>query len=416
MLTENSTIAGLNPTVQAPDISQEKRHLGAAGARLGRSAGAIGVIAILASLALAATSQDGWHRFFFSYLLSFSYVLTLALGALFFVILQHLTRAGWSVVVRRWAEGIAAALPLLAVLAVPIVVFGLPHLYHWAQPGTVVADPLLLAKQPYLNVPFFVARLVVYFGLWSVLARYFFSRSLRQDATEDAQLTVQMERRSALAMLGFALTLTFAAFDLLMSLDAHWFSTIFGVYIFAGSVVSFFALLTVVVFATQRAGLLRHAITVEHYHDLGKLIFAFTVFWAYIAFSQYMLIWYASLPEETVWLLRRQTNGWGWVGLVLLFGHFVVPFVALLSRSPKRRPRLVAIAAVWMLAMHWVDLYWVVIPEVSPQRALPHLLDLTTLLGLGGIAVAAVLYVMRECSLIPEQDPRLAESLRFENA
>jgi hypothetical protein len=225
-----------------------------------------------------------------------------------------------------------------------------------------------------------------------------------------------MERRSALAMLGFALTLTFASFDLLMSLDAHWFSTIFGVYIFAGSVVSFFALLTVVVFATQRAGLLRLAVTVEHYHDLGKLIFAFTVFWAYIAFSQYMLIWYASLPEETEWLLRRQSNGWGWVGLLLLLGHFVAPFVALLSRAPKRRPPLVAIAAAWMLAMHWVDMYWVVIPEASPLQAWPQLLDATTLLGLGGVVVAAAVYLMRDRSLIPERDPRLAESLMFENA
>jgi hypothetical protein len=399
-----------------PEIAQEVRRLGPLGARVWRAAGGVGVVALLASLVLASAGGAGWQRFFFSYLLSFTYVLTLALGALFFVILQHLTRAGWSVVVRRWAEGIAATLPLLAVLALPIAVLGLPHLYHWANPEIVAGDALLRAKQPFLNVPFFLVRLVVYFGLWSLLARFFFSRSLQQDATGDPQLTVQMERRSALAMLGFALTLTFAAFDLLMSLDAHWFSTIFGVYVFAGCVVSFFALLTVVVFATQRAGMLRHAITVEHYHDLGKLLFAFTVFWAYIAFSQYMLIWYASLPEETEWLLRRQTHGWGWVGLILLFGHFLAPFVALLSRAPKRRPRLVVIAAAWMLAMHWVDLYWVVIPEVSPQAAMPHLLDLTTLLGLGGLFVAAAAYLMRDRSLIPEHDPRLTESLMFENA
>ncbi len=402
--------------MQIPDIFQESRHLGALGAKVGRVAGAVGIAGVAASLVLAATGEDGWQRFFFAYLLSFAYVLTLALGALFFVVLQHLTRAGWSVVVRRWAEGIAATLPFLALLAVPIVAFGLPHLYHWAHPEAVAADPLLRGKQAYLNVPFFVTRLVVYFGVWSLLARFFFQRSLRQDASGDAQLTVQMERRSALSMLAFALTLTFAAFDLLMSLDAHWFSTIFGVYIFAGSVVSFFALLTVVVFSTQRAGMLRHAITVEHYHDLGKLLFAFAVFWAYIAFSQYMLIWYASLPEETEWFLRRQSNGWGWVGLALLLGHFVVPFVALLSRAPKRRPGLVAIAAAWMLAMHWVDLYWVVIPEVSPLHAVPRLVDVTMLLGLGGIAVAAVTYLLRGRSLVPERDPRLAESMMFENA
>jgi hypothetical protein len=402
--------------MQIPDISRETRHLGVKGTTVTRIAVGVGVVGVAASLGLAAFSADGWRRFFFSYLLSFSYLLTLALGALFFVILQHLTRAGWSVVVRRWAEGIAAVLPYLAVLAVPIVVLGLPHLYHWAHPEAVAADALLRAKRPFLNVPFFIARLAVYFGVWSALSHFYFGRSLRQDATGDAQLTVQMERRSAVAMLAYAVTVTFAAFDLLMSLDAHWFSTMFGVYVFAGSVVAFFALLIVVVYSGQRAGILRHAVTVEHYHDLGKLLFAFTVFWAYIAFSQYMLIWYASLPEETEWMLRRQTNGWGWVALLLVLGHFLAPFIALLSRAPKRRPRLVALAAAWMLVMHWVDLYWIVIPEVAPRQPVPGLLDLATLAGLGGVAVAAVAYLLRERSLIPERAPRLVESLMFENA
>jgi len=399
-----------------PDISSETRHLGRRGALLGRAAGAVGAAGVIASLAMAALSADGWRRFFFSYLLNFSFLLTLALGALFFVILQHLTRAGWSVVVRRWAEGIAATMPFIAVLAVPIVAFGTHDLYHWTHAEAVATDHLLQAKRAYLNVPFFVVRLAVYFGLWSLLARFFFRRSLAQDASGDPALTVQMERRSAPSMLAFALTATFAAFDLLMSLDPHWYSTMFGVYVFAGSVVSFFALLIVVVYSGQRAGLLRHAITVEHYHDLGKLLFAFTVFWAYIAFSQYMLIWYASLPEETAWLLRRQSNGWGWVGLVLLLGHFLAPFLLLLSRAPKRRPRAVAAAAAWMLVMHWVDLFWVVIPEVAPQRAVPHLLDVTLLVGLGGLAVAMAAWVLREHSLVPQRDPRLQESLRFENA
>ena len=402
--------------MQTPDILKENRHLGTLGARVAGIAAVVGLAGVLASLAIAALSTDGWRRFFFSYLLSFSYLLTLALGALFFVILQHLTRAGWSVVLRRWAEGIAATLPVLAVLAVPIVAFGLHHLYHWTHADAVAADHLLQAKQPYLNVPFFVLRLVVYFGLWVLLSRYFLSRSLAQDLSGDPALTQQMERRSAPAMIVFALTATFAAFDLLMSLDPHWYSTMFGVYVFAGSVVSFIALLAVVVFAGQRAGVLRHAITVEHYHDIGKLLFAFTVFWAYIAFSQYMLMWYANLPEETAWLLRRQSNGWGWIGLVLLFGQFLLPFAALLSRAPKRRPRLVAAVAAWVLVMHWFDLYWVVIPEVTPLRAVPHVLDLTTLLGLGGVVVAVAVHQMRRHSVVPERDPRLQESLMFENA
>jgi hypothetical protein len=401
--------------MQTPDILTENRHLGALGDRVVRIAATLGLAGVAASVAIAALG-GGWRRFFFSYLLSFSYLLTLALGALFFVILQHLTRAGWSVVVRRWAESIAAALPALALLVVPIVAFGLHDLYHWAHAEAVAADHLLQAKQAYLNVPFFVLRLAVYFGVWVLLSRFFHSRSLAQDKDGDPALTLQMERRAAPAMLLFALTATFAAFDLLMSLDPHWYSTMFGVYVFAGSVVSFIALLAVVVFAGQRAGVLQHAITVEHYHDIGKLLFAFTVFWAYIAFSQYMLMWYANLPEETAWLLRRQTNGWGWIGLVLLLGHFVLPFVALLSRAPKRRPRAVAAVAAWVLAMHWFDLYWVVIPEVAPRSPMPHALDLTTLIGLGGLVVAFAVFRMRGRSLVPERDPRLAESMMFENA
>jgi hypothetical protein len=399
-----------------PDILKEPRHLGALGERVTKAAAAVGAAGVIASLALAALGGGGFKRFFFSYLLSFSYLLTLALGALFFVILQHLTRAGWSVVVRRWAESVAAVLPALAALAVPLVAFGLHDLYHWTHAEAVAADHLLQAKQPYLNVPFFVLRLAVYFSIWVLLSRFFLSRSLAQDKDGDPELTLQMERRAAPAMLLFALTATFAAFDLLMSLDPHWYSTMFGVYVFAGSVVSFIALLAVLVFAGQRAGLLRHAVTVEHYHDIGKLLFAFTVFWAYIAFSQYMLMWYANLPEETAWLLRRQTNGWGWIGMVLLVGHFALPFAALLSRAPKRRPRAVATVAAWVLLMHWFDLYWVVVPEVSRASAVPHLLDLTTLLGLSGLVVAFAAHRMRGRSLVPERDPRLAESLRFENA
>ena len=402
--------------MQTPDILTETRHLGALGDRVVRIAATLGLAGVAVSVAIAVLGGGGWRRFFFSYLLSFSYLLTLALGALFFVILQHLTRAGWSVVVRRWAESIAAVMPALALLALPIVAFGLHDLYHWTHAEAVAADQLLQAKQAYLNVPFFVLRLAVYFSIWILLSSFFLSRSLAQDKDGDPALTLQMERRSAPAMLLFALTATFAAFDLLMSLDPHWYSTMFGVYVFAGSVVSFIALLAVVVFAGQRAGVLRHAITVEHYHDIGKLLFAFTVFWAYIAFSQYMLMWYANLPEETVWLLRRQTNGWGWIGLVLLVGHFVLPFVALLSRAPKRRPRAVAAVAAWVLAMHWFDLYWVVIPEVAPESAMPHVLDITTLLGLGGLVVAFAVYRMRGRSLVPERDPRLAESMMFENA
>jgi hypothetical protein len=396
------------------DIPAENRTLGEDGVRFARITGAVGLVAMLAAVVLAVLSPGGWQRFLHAYLVNFCFLLSLALGALFFVLLQHLTRSGWSVVLRRLAESIAGAMPMLALLAVPILL-GVQVLYDWSRPEAVAADHLLQLKQAYLNVPFFALRMVVYFAVWVSLARFFRRTSIRQDSTGDVKLTLTMQKLSAPGMLLFALTVTFAAFDLLMSLEPNWYSTIFGVYYFSGCVVGFCALLAVSVALVQRSGRLTQAVTAEHYQDLGKLIFAFVVFWAYIAFSQYMLIWYANIPEETVWYLERQTGDWAYVSLALLFGHFVVPFLALISRYPKRRPRMLVVAAVWVLLMHWIDIYWLVMPGLTEGRASPHLQDLLCLVGLGGLCVAAVLYKMAAHSLVPERDPRLAESLAFEN-
>ncbi len=401
------------------DISGEPRRLGELGPRAWRVAALFGAVGLAMSAWLAYRSEGGAQRFYHAYLVNFCYFLSLALGALFFVMLQHLTRSGWSVVVRRLAEGIGGTLPLLAVLCVPVLV-GMHELYPWTHAEAVAQDPLLQGKKAYLNASFFVGRMIVYFGVWAGLAQFFFRTSLRQDATGEVGLTRRMQQVSAPAMVFFAITVTFAAFDLLMSLDPRWYSTIFGVYYFSGSVVAFFALLAVVAWVVQAAGRLRHAITAEHYHDLGKLVFAFVVFWAYIAFSQYLLIWYANVPEETEWYLRRQTGDWKWISLLLLFGHFVVPFVALVSRYPKRRPNLLIPVAVWVLLMHWVDLYWLVMPGAEipgvASAGLPlGLMDATCFGGVGGMFVALAVYRLRNCSLLPERDPRLVESLAFEN-
>jgi hypothetical protein len=375
------------------------------------------VLGLAASAALALVSGAGLERALSSYLTSFAFFLSLSVGALFFVLLHHLVRAGWSVVVRRIAEVMAANMLVLAALALPVV-FGLSRLYPWAAPGAAAHDPLIAAKQPYLNAPFFLARMAIYFFVWTVTALWYHRLSSRQDLTGDFALTRRMESRSAPAMVLFAITVCVAAFDLLMSLDPHWYSTMFGVYFFAGSAVGFFAALAVVSALLLRAGYLQRAVSAEHFHDMGKLVFAFTVFWAYIAFSQYMLIWYANLPEETGWLLRRQTNGWQYPGLGLLFGHFLVPFALLLPRFVKRSPRLLILPAAWVLVMHWLDLYWVVMPEAGAGQGTPapRLADLTCFVGIGGIYIAAAAHRLRRGSLVPEQDPRLEESLAFESA
>ena len=399
------------------DIANEPRHLGDAATSLARMAGMVGLVGLGASVVIAVATD--WEPFFRSYLVNYCYFLSLSLGALFFVLLQHLTRSGWSVVVRRVAETIGGALPLMALLFIPILVtvlVGYEKLYPWSDPPA--DDALLAEKRAFLNPPFFAVRCVIYFGVWIWLAGYCFKRSVEQDASGDPHLTTRMQRLSAPGMILFAFTITFAAFDFLMSLNPHWFSTIFGVYYFAGATVGFFALLALTMVLLQRSGRLTKVITTEHFHDVGKLVFAFVVFWAYIAYCQYMLIWYANMPEETIWYAARQAGPWAVVTLALLFGHFFVPFLGLISRFPKRRTGLLACGAVWVLLMHWLDLLWLVKPGAHGAGAeqFPlHLLDLTSFVGIGGLFVAAVVRKMGSCSLIPERDPRLGESLGFEN-
>jgi hypothetical protein len=408
--------------------SSELRRLSDAGGAIAAAAGVVGVGGMAAGVILGAC-LDGWPQFFRSYLTSFAFLMSLTLGALFFVMLQHLTRAGWSVVLRRLAELIAANVSLMAVLFLPIlasVLYGIGDLYHWVH-----ADPhdaLLAHKKAWLNPTFFTIRAVIDFAVWMFLARYMLRRSLAQDADGDVAHTLAMQRVSAPGMLLYAVTLTTASFDWLMSLDPHWYSTIFGVYFFSGGVVGFFSLLALATYVTQRLGRLTHSISVDHFHDTGKLVFAFVVFWSYIAFSQYMLQWYANMPEGTRWQLVRQQPPWLVLSLVLLFGHFLLPFVALISRIPKRRVHLLIIGAAWVLIMHWFDTLYVVGPDsygfiealesgrtpVLPGSPL-HLTDLALLGGMGGIYVWATLRRAARVALLPERDPRLAESLAFEN-
>ena len=397
------------------DISTEPRHLEGLAGRVAVVAVIVAVVGLGGAVALSRGAEHGMDRLLETYLVSFAFWLSVALGGLFFVLLQHLTRAGWSVVVRRVAEAIAANVHLMFLLVVPVLL-GMHHLYHWSHADAVAHDPILAGKAGFLNPTFFTVRVVIYFLIWSVLAWFFFRTSVKQDASGDPALTLRMERVSAPGMILFALSLNFAAFDLLMSLDPHWFSTIFGVYYFAGSVVVFCALMPILMVWLQSTGRLRHALTREHYHDFGKLLFAFTVFWAYIAFSQYMLIWYAHLPEETGWFLKRQTGSWVWVSLGLLFGHFVVPFLILISRLFKRRPGLLALAGAWMIVMHWIDMYWLAGPEFSPTGPHVGVVDVLVFFGMGGLFFLVWALRLRRHPLVPERDPRLAESLAFENA
>jgi hypothetical protein len=382
-----------------------------------RRLAAVGVGSLLLSFLASFALRDGFSRFLLAYLVSFCFCLSLSLGALFFVVLQHLTRAGWSVAVRRLGEILAAALPVWSLLFLPIlflVLVGDGSLYPWNDAAHVEHDPLLQAKQPYLNAPFFAIRALLYFAVWAWIARFYWRHSLAQDETGDKSHTLAMQRRAGISLVAFGLTVTFASFDWLMSLDPHWFSTIFGVYFFAGCVVAAFAALVLIAVSLQKFGYLQDSITADHYHDLGKLLFGFTFFWGYIAFSQYMLIWYADIPEETVWYLTRQSHGWAAISLFLLGGHFLLPFCGLMPRRAKRNKRVLAAWAAWLLVMHWVDLYWLAVPHAGSGPAF-SVLDLLCLAGMAGLYGAVLLRIAADRQLIPRRDPWLAESLAFRN-
>ncbi|MEZ5988607.1 MAG: quinol:cytochrome C oxidoreductase [Planctomycetota bacterium] len=401
-------------------IFGENRTLGPGRRKLMLGALGVGVVATAASIVLGLAG-DG-QRFQRAWLVSLAFFLTLSLGSLFFVAINHVTRAGWSIVVRRQAELFASLLPLLALLTLPVLVplvLGSGELWIWNDHAWVEGHHHMHHKEGWLSMPFFVVRVAIYFAIWTRLARSFLRNSLAQDADGARVHTGRNQRLSAPALLLFALSVSFASFDLLMSLDPLWFSTIYGVYIFAGATLGCFAVLILTSMLLQRSGRLEHAITTDHYHDLGKFMFAFVVFWAYIAFSQFMLIWYGDLPEETRFFANRATGVWGDASYALLFGQFVVPFAGLLSRHVKRNKPALAFWAVWILVFHWLDMQWLVMPnelhEGVAQPALFHVLDVTCLLAVGGIWVAGYAWLARERSLVPERDPYLGESLAFKN-
>ena len=371
----------------------------------------IGGLGLALSLVLRAGDAK---QFAFSWLVAFLFFLSLALGALFFVLIHFATQAGWGIVVRRLAENTMGTLPLFTLLFVPVL-FGMGELFPWVSGIAEGKDPVLTGKAPYLNTPFFVARAAVYFACWSAIALYYVRRSRRQDATGNAAISLGLRRFSGPAVIVLGITQTFAAVDWIMSLDPSWYSTIFGVYWFAGSFVSFFALLTLMVVLLRRAKLMADVVGAEHFHDLGKLLFAFTVFWAYIGFSQYFLIWYGNIPEETIFFRHRLLGSWSAVSFVLAAGHFVVPFFFFMPRTVKRKPALLAVGASWMLLMHAVDLHWLIMPALHPSGVNIGLLDIASFVAVGGFFVAVVGWLMLGSPLVPVGDPRLPESLSFEN-
>ena len=372
----------------------------------------LGGCALATALTVALMSQDGPRRLAHAWLLNGWFTLSISLGALFFIGLQHLVRAGWSVTVRRIAEVLGASISNPLILMAPLALllfFGYCGLFPWNDDELVASDRVLQGKSTYLNAPFFAVRAVLYAATWVFIARWYLKASCRQDQNGDTKTTTRLESRSAPILLLLGVTVTFAAFDWLMSLDPHWFSTIFGIYAFSGAMVAGLSVIAIIVAVMIRRRI-TEAINCEHLHDVVKLLYGMNCFWAYIAFSQYMLIWYANIPEETVWLKLRQEQGWDGVQTILAVGHFIVPFLVLMPRAAKRNTVVVIAMSMGLLAMHWVDLYWIIYPQFADSPAF-GLIEVAT--GIGFVALFFMLAIKMLCSapIIPIRDPRLTESV-----
>lgn len=418
---------------------------------------AVAVVGILGTIFAAVTDHE---RFAFSYLFAYIAFLTIAVGGVFFGLLQWLSSAGWSVTIRRTTEFLHWPIWLFVILFVPIAL-NMDQLYPWMQtghgehgaehgaaaehgdshggehsgepyvdPDSIPAEGVVPAaehakhaetmalKTPYLNVPFFFGRAAFYFLIWVLISQKLFRNSTKQDENGDPEFTRSSQRLAPVFIAGFTLTTTFAAFDWLMSLEPTWISTIFGVNFFAQSIVSMYAVTILMSLSLRARGHFKGALTVEHFHDLGKLQFGWLIFWAYVNFSQFMLIWYASLPEETTYYHKRWSEGgpgWKAVSLAIVFGHFIVPFFVLLSRNAKRALTPLGLGAAIILLFHFVMVYWLVMPYYGVGLN-PSLADLACLMAVGGLYFTLVLYRMTKHPLVPIKDPRLDRSLHFVNA
>jgi hypothetical protein len=398
-----------HPAHPLPDVNLP-RFAGGRGLMMG--AGIAGIVGLVLTLLLGfAAPRETLH----AYLIAFVYWLGLSIGGVTLVMANNSASAKWNVTVRRIGEAMGAVVPLFALLFLPLL-FGAKHVWFWVDPPqNLPAEQLHLLehKHGYLNFTAFTIRAVVYFAVWTFYSLRLRALSIAQDASGDPALTVRMRNMSPSGAVLFVLTFTFASFDWLMSLQPTWYSTIFGLYIYAGAFVASLAVVCLVVTGLRAAQTpWGRLLTVEQQHNLGKLLLAFIAFWAYMAFSQYMLIWAGNLPEELVWIVRRSRGVWRPIGQFILIGHFLIPFFLLLSRDLKRSLALAGVAA-WMLFVHYVDLYWVVMPAADPDLLGLRLAHFTSFIGVGGVSIAATVFLVRAASPVPIKDPFLEDSLRY---
>jgi hypothetical protein len=367
-------------------------------------AGAIG-----AAVSLLGAFFD-LRQFLQSYLMAYMFCLGVTLGCLALGMIHQLSGGAWGVLIRRPIGAATRTLPVMTLLFLPIAL-GMSRLYVWTHADVVAHDEILQHKHLYLNTPFFLVRAAIYFLVWNALAFFLNRWSLRQDETADETLARRMQMLSGGGLLAYGITITFASFDWLMSLEPHWFSTIYGVLIMGGQGLSALAFLIVVLVWLSRRAPLDRIVVPAHFHDLGNLMLAFVMLWAYFSFSQYLIIWSGNLPAEIAWYMHRLETGWRFVGVTLIVGHFAIPFVVLLSRQVKRHPDLILKVAIFVLAVRLIDLFWLIAPEFHQHGVAVSWLDVVLPLSLGAIWLGCFVQQLRGRAILPVHDPEFDEAL-----
>jgi hypothetical protein len=368
---------------------------------------AVGLIAAVLSVGGALVFPPAFFR---AYLSAIIFWLGIPVGCLALLMLHHLVGGRWGFVIQRVLEAAIQTLPLMALLFIPLF-FGLADIYPWARAEVVAADPLLQQKAGYLNVPFFIARAVFYFAVWIVLGNLLVSWSQQQDERADEKMTLRLQRLSGPGIVLYGLTVSFATIDWVMSLEPKWYSTMFGMIFMVSFGLAALALAILITrfLATEQP--LARVASPDRWHDLGNLLLALVMFWAYLNFSQFMLIWAENLAEEIPWYLHRIDGGWQWIAIALILFQFALPFVLLLSRNTKRKFHTLAAVAGAILFMHWLDMLWMVVPSFYPAQFHIHWLDIAAAVGIGGLWFAAFIAYLKKRSLVPLHDPRFVELL-----
>ena len=369
---------------------------------------AIGAVALALCIVGGFFNAD---QFFRSYLWCYMFYIGVALGSTALLMLQYLTGGAWGMVIRRPCEAASRTLPLLLILFLPIAI-GIPRLYRWSHADIVAHDPVMLHKAVYLNVPFFLIRAAIYFAGWLLIAYFLYNWSDEQDRG-DTRAAGRLAAISGPGLAFYGFSVTFMAIDWILSLDPDWFSTIFGLLLIAGEALSALAFLICLLVILNNRPPLAGVLTHRHLHDIGKLLLAFVMVWAYFSFSQFLIIWAGNLPDEIPWYMERLRGGWGYIGLSLVFLHFALPFALLLSRDIKRNFRLLRAVAGLVIVMRFVDLYWLVAPDFRKGNFGVSWIDFLAPVGLGGIWLATFLWQLERRPLMPVGDPELEEALEL---